>query len=76
MEASSFPMPLVSSSPQIPSRNPSANYSLTRILRGRGWINRRIILIRAPPICAVDGGNVSNLSTVEISWQIAVGALG
>ncbi|KAI0497697.1 hypothetical protein KFK09_020932 [Dendrobium nobile] len=75
MEASSFPMPLVSSRPQILSWNLSANPNRPLHLRGRGWINRRISLIRAPPICAMDGGTASNLAPVEISWQIAVGAI-
>ncbi|XP_020585662.1 uncharacterized protein LOC110028240 [Phalaenopsis equestris] len=77
MVASSFPMPLLSSRPQNPSTNVSANPSLTHILRGRerGWINRRIGLIRTPPTSAIDGGTASNHATVEISWQIAVGAL-
>ncbi|KAL0911181.1 hypothetical protein M5K25_019302 [Dendrobium thyrsiflorum] len=77
MDSSSFPMPLVSSRPQILSWNLSANPNRSLHLRGRGrgWIKRGISLIRAPPICAMDGGNASNLAPVEISWQIAVGAL-
>ncbi|KAK8943005.1 hypothetical protein KSP39_PZI009227 [Platanthera zijinensis] len=78
MGASTMPMPLVSSRPQILRKNFFPNPSSTLLLVGEGFRrNPSFNLIRAPlkSTCAIDGGSASDLAPVEISWQIAAGAL-